>query len=206
MFRQFLAFVVLVGANPGSFAGEAVAQTNVGALILEGQPRSGVAGNVSAIFFEKTREHPKDLTVDTPIRFGFLSSSGEPYNILMLRPEFGWRISGTSQLGNPIPLTKTGAKYGSRFDSVTGFDKNLLDLSGRHLDPRRPYWTFASTNFPPTRSFPAFQDLLRFAAPGRYTVTLEIQCFCYSMRGPSTNIYPVRLPPLTIDVVKPQAP
>lgn len=198
---SFAIGLLLVIAAKAGFAGETnKADTNLFNLFA-GLTISETQSNIALVLFDKTHDHPHGLALDKPISFGFITATGV-FNIYLMKPEYGCRISAVSESGKIVPRTRTGKKYGRAFDLVKKWDRNCLDKSGPNADRWRPYWTLARPGFPSVKKLPALHEFFNFEKPGRYEVTIEMQVFSHAFHSSSTNAYLVKLPPIKLQVVK----
>jgi hypothetical protein len=184
--------------------------TNFDTAVIAG---SVVTETVSNLFVVFRHEEPRAPTTvflsDTPVRFGFSSTSNMYYDIFMLRPEYGYRVFAKSENGERLEATRLGARYGEKFGEIRGYDKDTLDFSrrrgDRHPDRERPYYVGkAAQGFSGLpRSLPAPEELFRFNKPGKYIMWIEMQVLCCpSGRGAAGDIYLVKFPPVGLQVIK----
>lgn len=164
---------------------------------------SETRSNVFVVFMG---DHPvvPGVSADKPLRLGFRSATTNSYDILILRPEFGYKVSAVSSSGRLIETTRKGAKCGKKFDLIRGWDRNVLDMSRTrdHPNSESPYWLVAHPEFPIGRELACPEELFKFDKPGKYTMSIELQFLSYPRSSRSTNAYLVRLPPVKLEVVK----
>jgi hypothetical protein len=170
-------------------------------VYITNQTLSEVRSNLFVVLLDKTSANPVEPSTDLPIEFGIMSNDGTSYNICILRPEYGYRISATSKTGKPVERTEQGRLYGQKFDDVKGYDKDTFDTTWYRGDRQRPYWTMATPHFPATRKLPALDRLFKFDAAGEYTVRLEIQVIGWPLGRSSTNAYAVRFPAVKFKIL-----
>jgi hypothetical protein len=145
-----------------------------------------------------------NFPADRPILVGYSSTTAAVYNLLMLRPEYGYRVSATSESGVLMEKTWKGREYGAKCDEVKGYLERAIDTSrgspGFH-------WHFATQpetedEFHLSQQLSAPSELFRMDKPGKYTVRIEAQCLCRPFPPRTTNFYVVRFPPVLLPVIK----
>jgi hypothetical protein len=141
-----------------------------------------------------------------PIQYGFCSVTNLGRIVLILRPEYGLKISAYSQEGKRVEPTREGAKYGENFDALVAFEAKAIEKR----KARPPYWYGAGTpDVIPrlVRSIPAPDELFRFKEPGNYTINIELACFVSRSFPPNSNANPsdyqlIKFPGVNIPVLK----
>jgi len=137
---------------------------------------------------------------DKPIKFGFLSLDNSTYQLAILAPKYGCKVS-VSDRGEVVPKTRLGDAYGQGWEMVKVWKRSQFDHSGTG---ERPYWTAARPDLPViSRELPAPDRLFRFPKSGQYVVRVELQVWCWPYRSSSTNAVLVSLPAFAIHVVRP---
>ena len=145
----------------------------------------------------------KEFDSSKPIYYQVYSTTNKPYIFFILQPQYGFKISASSESGEVVMPGIKGVKYGSNFDSLKIFDTNHIDTTGR----RYPYWSVtASVDVPEIgRRISPPDELFDLKKPGKYTMTIETACFVcrdYPPRYKSTNYFLVKFPPVTLQVIK----
>jgi len=176
---------------------------DIDAALIASSVRTEQRSNVFAVFRNETAEKEVVFRSDVPIPFGFClntNSSYSSYHVFMLRPEYGYELSAKSESGELVRKTRLGASYGGKFTEIKGFDRSKLDMSktGRI----NPYSTYASRNFSITRSLPPPDALFELKKPGRYTVQVALQFYCWPRSAVSNDVWLVRLKPVNLNVIK----
>lgn len=164
-------------------------------VAFDGSPGKLTTSNEAAVF-----------PVHKQIRYGFGSALPVPFDVLTLGEEYGCMMTATSDSGQIVRKTKEGKKWGKMFFDVVGFNRKQLDYAkGRGSGGfQSPYLSTATTEVATfSRSLPPLDSLFRFEKPGKYSVSIYLQCFV----GPfgqscATNVTLVRFPPVSVQVVK----
>lgn len=144
----------------------------------------------------------KEFDSSKPIYFELISTTNRPFVLYILRPEYGFRISASTETGEQIQPTHKGAKYGKNFDALKGYDDEAI--------PPQRWKVIASlpnSNSGYGMPMPAPDELFKFKKPGKYIMTIEAACFASRDFPPragdkSTNYYLVKFPPVKLQVVK----
>jgi hypothetical protein len=156
------------------------------------------------VYFQGLHNNDAVLDADKPFNFGFQSTTSNYFQLFILRPEFGCKMSAKGEDGVDVELTRLGAKYGSRFGEVNGYKKDIFDMTpGYNHDV--PCWDYAANPGPP-RQLPAPAKLFNFRQPGHYTISIAIKCL-YRPSPPlgesyRTNLFLVQFPPVKLAVIK----
>lgn len=164
---------------------------------------SGQQSNM-VVYFEGPHKNDAVLDADKPFNYGFQSTISNYFQLFILRPEFGYKISAKGEDGNAVELTRLGAKYGSRFSEINGYKKGIFDMTPGYSHVS-PYWAYAANPGPP-RPLPAPDKLFKFKRPGRYIMSVEVKCLYRPVPPPGesykTNLHIVQFPPVKLTVVK----
>jgi len=142
---------------------------------------------------------------DAPLAFGFGTSLDKPLDVIALKKEFGYIISARSLEGFEVEKTSSGRDYGSRINECWRWAEEQFDTTkGQGSLRGAPYLNVAkisTVNF--SRRLPPPDDLFHFKKPGHYVLSIEVQCLVapYGASNP-TNAHVVRLPPVSLQVVK----
>jgi hypothetical protein len=145
----------------------------------------------------------KEFYSNKHIYFGFALTTNKVSVLVVLKPEYGFRISAVTENGMPVEPTSEGAKYGRSFNDLKGFDKQAIDPTRN-----KPHYSYMP-HFDivgPTSDAPRFDkiatpdELFTFQKPGKYTITIETACFLKDDYMPhinsnTTNYYLVKSPP-----------
>lgn len=142
---------------------------------------------------------------DAPIAFGFGTTLDVPLDVIALKKEFGYVISASSADGLKVEKTRQGLKYGSKIADCKGWEEKQFDKSNGQGNLRgAPYVSVArisAINY--SRQLPSPEELFNFEKPGKYFVSIEVQCLAgpYSASNP-TNVCVIRFPPVILQVIK----
>jgi hypothetical protein len=206
--------VVADSTNKGSYEVKVNVSNHIYTAILDGTNSATVdfgdcvfSKPCSNIFvaYQSSTHDSNTFPADKPIEFGSGSETNYDFVVLMLRPEYGYRLFAISEDNKKVQLTRTGEKYGKKFNDIKGFNKSVLDwtrVPGRY-NPDNPCRTYARHDMPYiSRIFPAPQDIFNFEKPGKYAMWIELQYFARPALPGSTNLNLIKFPPVKLTVIK----
>lgn len=199
MKQSIVLYSVLLGIRICANAGS----TQLDEFIL-GQAISEPRSNLCAVVFTNSYPHSGLVSATNPVSYGFVSTTNISYQIFILKPEYGCRISAHSKNRLPIKKTKTGVRYGEKLDLFKEWkwdEAKLTDKASGSGDLRRPYWGVARCGMPSVRQLPPLKDLFEFQGPGRYWVTVEFQVGACPLKARSTEAYLLRFTPVTFETI-----
>jgi hypothetical protein len=151
----------------------------------------------------------KEFDASQKIDFGFILTTNILHSVLfVLKPEYGFRISAMTESNSVVLLTKLGKRFGSHFNDVGVFDKNVVEVDPRDPPRRMPNWVYVSfRDEQPSlgHNLPSPDQLFNLPTPGRYTIIIEAACFVGDDPIPqinSTNYHLVKFPPVKLQIIK----